>query len=317
MRHGRPTSLQMRLDAGRIVGARKVQPGREPMRQRHADGDALAMHQPRAVIGGRGFQRVAEGVAEIEQRAVAGLELVARRRRRPWRGRIRAIASVRAGPPRKDLAPVLLQPGEELRPVDQAVFGDLGIAGAEFAQRAACRARRCRPAPASADGTRRSGSCRARLLMPVLPPTEESTWASSEVGICTKFMPRRTMPAAKPVRSPMTPPPSAITASPRSSRAARTLVDHRLQRIEALRLLAGRQRDRRRARSPAAFRLSTSGSRWAAATFSSVTIARARLGRRWRISSAPARDQPRADQDVVGAVAEPDFDRYNCAFAHS
>ena len=35
------------------------------------------------------------------------------------------------------------------------------------------------------------------LLMPVLPPTEESTCASSEVGICTKFMPRRTMPGGK------------------------------------------------------------------------------------------------------------------------
>ncbi len=58
--------------------------------------------------------------------------------------------------------------------------------------------------------------------MPVLPPTEELTCASSEVGIWMKFMPRRTMPAAKPARSPMTPPPSAITASPRSSRAART-----------------------------------------------------------------------------------------------
>ena len=58
--------------------------------------------------------------------------------------------------------------------------------------------------------------------MPVLPPTEESTCASSEVGIWMKFMPRRTMPAAKPARSPMTPPPSAMTASPRSSRAAST-----------------------------------------------------------------------------------------------
>ena len=42
-------------------------------------------------------------------------------------------------------------------------------------------------------------------------------------------MPRRTMPAAKPARSPMTPPPSAMTASPRSSRAARTRVDDLLK----------------------------------------------------------------------------------------
>ena len=33
--------------------------------------------------------------------------------------------------------------------------------------------------------------------MPVLPPTEESTWASSVVGTCTKRTPRRTIAAAK------------------------------------------------------------------------------------------------------------------------
>ena len=53
--------------------------------------------------------------------------------------------------------------------------------------------------------------------MAVLPPTEESTCASSVVGICTTAMPRRTMLAAKPARSPITPPPSAITQSRRSS----------------------------------------------------------------------------------------------------
>ena len=44
--------------------------------QCHADGDALAMHQPRAVIFGQPLQRMAEGVAEIEKRAVALLGLV-------------------------------------------------------------------------------------------------------------------------------------------------------------------------------------------------------------------------------------------------
>ena len=34
-------------------------------------------------------------------------------------------------------------------------------------------------------------------LMPVLPPTEESTWASSEVGIWTKSMPRRVIGGGK------------------------------------------------------------------------------------------------------------------------
>ena len=57
--------------------------------------------------------------------------------------------------------------------------------------------------------------------MPVLPPTEESTCARSEVGIWTKSMPRRAIDAAKPARSPITPPPSARMMSPRSSFASR------------------------------------------------------------------------------------------------
>ena len=58
--------------------------------------------------------------------------------------------------------------------------------------------------------------------MPVLPPTEESTCASSVVGTWTRCMPRSVTPAAKPARSPTTPPPSATTASRRSIRAARS-----------------------------------------------------------------------------------------------
>jgi len=57
-------------------------------------------------------------------------------------------------------------------------------------------------------------------LMPVLPPTDESTCASSEVGTCTKSTPRRRIAAAKPARSPTTPPPSAMTRSLRSILAA-------------------------------------------------------------------------------------------------
>ena len=49
------------------------------------------------------------------------------------------------------------------------------------------------------------------------PPTDESTWDSSVVGTCTTSMPRIQQAAAKPARSPTTPPPSAITAVPRSA----------------------------------------------------------------------------------------------------
>ena len=51
--------------------------------------------------------------------------------------------------------------------------------------------------------------------MATLPPTEESTWASRVVGTCTKSTPRRMVAAAKPARSPTTPPPRATTASVR------------------------------------------------------------------------------------------------------
>src|SRR5919198_204850 len=56
--------------------------------------------------------------------------------------------------------------------------------------------------------------------MPVLPPTDESTCASRLVGTWMKSRPRRTLAAAKPARSPTTPPPSATTRSPRSILAA-------------------------------------------------------------------------------------------------
>src|ERR687889_818667 len=54
-------------------------------------------------------------------------------------------------------------------------------------------------------------------VLPVrLQPADESTCASSVVGTCTKSSPRRVDAAAKPARSPITPPPSATTMSLRS-----------------------------------------------------------------------------------------------------
>ena len=47
-------------------------------------------------------------------------------------------------------------------------------------------------------------------LIPDLPPTEESTWASRVVGICIKLTPLRNVSAEKLAKSPITPPPKAI-----------------------------------------------------------------------------------------------------------
>ena len=57
----------------------------------------------------------------------------------------------------------------------------------------------------------------AGRFTPVLPPTDESIWASKVVGIWIKETPRKYIAAAKPATSPTTPPPNATTASFRSS----------------------------------------------------------------------------------------------------
>ena len=54
----------------------------------------------------------------------------------------------------------------------------------------------------------------------VLPPTEESTIASSVVGSCTKRTPRIQQAETKPARSPTTPPPSASTVTSRLAPAS-------------------------------------------------------------------------------------------------
>lgn len=46
--------------------------------------------------------------------------------------------------------------------------------------------------------------------MAVLPPIEESTIASKDVGTCTNRMPLLNVAATKPIMSPMTPPPRAM-----------------------------------------------------------------------------------------------------------
>ncbi|MCY1507599.1 hypothetical protein D9M68_418800 [compost metagenome] len=102
------------------------------MRKHHADRNALAVHQPGAVVFGRSLQRMAEGVAEIEQRPQTVLALV--RCHDLGLGlaadRDRLDASRAAG---KDRLPVLFEPGEEVRLVDQPILRDLGIAGAKLA----------------------------------------------------------------------------------------------------------------------------------------------------------------------------------------
>ena len=148
-----PARLQMRGDAAGILARGEPELGRKSMRQHHADGDALAMQQP-VGIAGRLFERVAEGVAEIEQRAHAGFLLVGEHE--AGLGGAGAGDGFGAGRAAgEDLGLVLLEPEEERLVVDEAVFHHLGIAGGELRAAAACRACRDRRAPAWAGGRRR------------------------------------------------------------------------------------------------------------------------------------------------------------------
>src|SRR5512139_719764 len=88
-----------------------------------------------------GLERMAERVAEIEQRALSSLALVPRDDAGlgAAANRNRVLARRTSG---KDVLPVLLEPGEERGVAEQPVFGDFGIAGAEFAFRQ--RVEQCR-----------------------------------------------------------------------------------------------------------------------------------------------------------------------------
>ena len=61
------------------------------------------------------------------------------------------------------------------------------------------------------------------VLTPVFPPIEESTCANKVVGMLINFTPRCKMPAMKPDRSPITPPPSPIIRSRRSNFSDKSL----------------------------------------------------------------------------------------------
>ena len=88
-----------------------------------------------------------------------------------------------------------------------------------------------------------------------LPPTEESTWASRVVGICTKSTPRRMVAAAKPARSPTTPPPRATIPSVRV-RPKSIIRSHRAESWAAHLVSSPAGRTAAAVSNPAAFRLS-------------------------------------------------------------
>jgi len=122
----------MRLDPGGVRRGAEAEMGREPEGEAQAHCDRLAVDEARGVVTGDPLQGVREGMAEVEQRPVAVLALVAHHH-----GRLGAAALrhrvVALGPAREHPAPAGLAPGEERLVVDEPVLGDLGIARAHLA----------------------------------------------------------------------------------------------------------------------------------------------------------------------------------------
>ena len=107
--------------------------------------------------------------------------------------------------------------------------------------------------------------------MAVFPPTDESTMARSVVGIWIKPSPRRYVDAAKPVRSPTTPPPSATSASVRVSCCVASASRSR-RYVAALLELSPCGKTNEQTRKPAASRLRCTVSPYSGHTASSETI---------------------------------------------
>src|SRR5262245_31789923 len=119
-------------DALRLGGRDQAKPSRKRESKHDAECHCLAMQQAIGESRCR-LEGMAKRVAEVEERPVAGLALVARHDRRlgaAARGN-RFIARRAAG---EDLAPPGLERAEERRIVDEAVLGDFGIAGTELAR---------------------------------------------------------------------------------------------------------------------------------------------------------------------------------------
>ena len=122
-----------------------------------------------------------------------------------------------------------------------------------------------------------------------------------------KSSPRRTAEAAKPARSPITPPPSATTRSLRSMRAAISASQTRSNSEILLRAFAGRHRDVRHADAGGFQRLSAR--RQDAQRHILVGDDRGPRARpQSRHARAELREHAAADDDVIGAVAERDVD---------
>ena len=112
MRTGRPTSCRCASTLALVLHAAKPNARREAERASHANRDRLAMHEPCSIVGGEALERMAKGMAKIEQRPFALVTLVARDNHRLGLAARRDRMNAR-GSPREDRAPIGFQPGVE------------------------------------------------------------------------------------------------------------------------------------------------------------------------------------------------------------
>ena len=132
MRVGRPTAFRCASTRVGVLPRAEPELAREAERAGHADRDALAVNEARRIVVGQALEGMAEGVAEIEQRAFALLGLVGDDERAPWRRN--SSRSPRPAPGRPKTPRASGPPGiEEIPVADQAVFDHFGVAGAKLA----------------------------------------------------------------------------------------------------------------------------------------------------------------------------------------
>jgi stage V sporulation protein SpoVS len=106
--------------------------GAELERKVDAGGDGFAVQQC-AVVGGVGFKRVGEGVAEVQQRTCALLRLVGFDDTRFEADGGGDGLLQRFGPAEEHAGCVLIAPIEKFGIADERGFDDLGVAGAHLA----------------------------------------------------------------------------------------------------------------------------------------------------------------------------------------
>src|SRR3990167_2243142 len=133
-RAGQSGAGEVLANAHRVLSRAEAEPRGKLERKRHAHGDAFAMHETIRETG-RSLERMAESVAEIEQRAHAAFTFVGGNGRRLRLAALHDRLDARLDVAFLQTVEIGLEPVEETAVADQPVFDDFGIAREELAHR--------------------------------------------------------------------------------------------------------------------------------------------------------------------------------------